>query len=157
MGVFEGERTMTKDCHLLGKFELSGIPPAPRGVPQIEVSFEINADGILHVSAEDKANGNAKRISITNEKGRLSQDEIDRMVKEAEEFEEQDRQERERIDARNSLEGYVYQTKSSLNGAEGGSAADKLTERRWRRSSPSSSRRSVPSSTMRTSARASTT
>merc|ERR1719473_2682433 len=107
--VFEGERAMTKDCHLLGKFELGGIPPAPRGVPQIEVSFEINADGILHVSAEDKANGNAKRISITNEKGRLSQDEIDRMVKEAEEFEEQDWQERERVEARNSLEGFVFQ------------------------------------------------
>merc|ERR1719152_657674 len=91
--VYEGERTMTKDCHLLGKFELGGIPPAPRGVPQIEVAFEINADGILQVSAEDKANGNTKKISITNEKGRLSQEEIDRMVSEAAAFEEQDRQE----------------------------------------------------------------
>merc|ERR1719311_1766804 len=80
--VFEGERAQTKDCHLLGKFDLTGIPPAPRGVPQIEVSFEINADGIMHVSAMDKANGNSKTISITNEKGRLSQEDIERMVHE---------------------------------------------------------------------------
>merc|ERR1719453_1888145 len=92
--VFEGERAMTKDCHLLGKFDLSGIPPAPRGVPQIEVSFEIDANGILHVSAEDKANGNSKKISITDEKGRLSDAEIQRMVDEAAQFEEQDRKER---------------------------------------------------------------
>merc|ERR1719198_1954162 len=95
--VYEGERAMTKDRHLLGKFELGGIPPAPRGVPQIEVAFEINADGILHVSAADKANGNSKTISITNEKGRLSQAEIDRMVSEAEEFEESYKRERERV------------------------------------------------------------
>merc|ERR1712196_552718 len=108
------------DCHLLGKFELGGIPPAPRGVPQIEVSFEINADGILHVSAADKANGNSKTIAITNDKGRLSQEEIDRMLEEAEEFQEQDKKERERIDARTPLESYVFQSKSSLNGAENG-------------------------------------
>jgi len=126
--VFEGERAMTKDCHLLGKFELSGIPPAPRGVPQIEVAFEINADGILHVSAEDKANGNSKKISITNEKGRLSQDEIDRMVNEAEEFEEQDRKERERVEARNGLEGFVFQSKASLAGAENGRVSDQLSD-----------------------------
>jgi len=126
--VFEGERAMTKDCHLLGKFDLSGIPPAPRGVPQIEVAFEINADGILHVSAEDKANGNSKKISITNEKGRLSEAEINRMVQEAEEFEESDRRERERVEARNGLEGYAFRTKSSLNGAENSNVADQLTD-----------------------------
>jgi len=126
--VFEGERAMTKDCHLLGKFELGGIPPAPRGVPQIEVAFEINADGILHVSAEDKANGNAKKISITNEKGRLSESEINRMVDEAAEFEEQDRRERERVESRNGLEGFVFHTKSTLAGAEGGRVSDQLTE-----------------------------
>jgi len=118
--VFEGERAMTKDCHLLGKFELGGIPPAPRGVPQIEVAFEINADGILQVSAEDKGGGKKEAITIRNEKGRLSEDEIARMVHEAEEFEEEDRKERERVEARNTLEGYVFRTKASLNGGEEG-------------------------------------
>ncbi len=84
--MFEGERAMTKDNHILGKFELSGIPPAPRGVPQIEVTFEIDANGILQVSAEDKGTGKSEKITITAEKGRLSQDEIERMVREAEEF-----------------------------------------------------------------------
>merc|ERR1711898_89367 len=84
--VFGGERTMTKDCHLLGKFELGGIPPAPRGVPQIEVSFEIDANGILNVGAEDKGTGKNEKITITNDKGRLSQEEIERMVQEAEEM-----------------------------------------------------------------------
>merc|ERR1712039_171616 len=91
--VFEGERTMGKDCHLLGKFELGGIPPAPRGVPQIEVSFEIDANGILNVGAEDKGTGKNEKITITNDKGRLSQDEIERMVQEAEEFQEEDNKE----------------------------------------------------------------
>ena len=84
--VFEGERAMTKDNHILGKFELSGIPPAPRGVPQIEVTFEVDANGILQVSAEDKGTGKSEKITITAEKGRLSQDDIERMVREAEEF-----------------------------------------------------------------------
>merc|ERR1712159_954071 len=83
--------TMTKDCHLLGKFELGSIPPAPRGVPQIEVSFEIDANGILNVGAEDKGTGKNEKITITNDKGRLSQDEIERMVQEAEEFQEEDK------------------------------------------------------------------
>ena len=86
--VFEGERAMTKDNHILGKFELTGIPPAPRGVPQIEVTFEIDANGILQVSAEDKGTGKSEKITITAEKGRLSQDDIERMVREAEEFAE---------------------------------------------------------------------
>merc|ERR1719453_692927 len=86
--VFEGERPMTKDNHLLGKFELGGIPPAPRGVPQIEVTFEVDANGILNVGAEDKATGKAEKITITNEKGRLSQEEIEQMIREAEEYAE---------------------------------------------------------------------
>merc|ERR1712146_494870 len=89
--VFEGERGMTKDNHLLGKFDLTGLPPAPRGVPQIEVSFEIDANGILNVKAEDKGTGKAEKITITNDKGRLSEDEIERMVKEAEQFADEDK------------------------------------------------------------------
>merc|ERR1712127_681886 len=104
--VFEGERSMTKDNHLLGKFDLTGIPPAPCGVPQIEVSFEVDANGILQVSAEDKGTGKAEKITITAEKGRLSDEEIDRMVKEAEQFAEEDKMVKERIDARNGLESY---------------------------------------------------
>ena len=106
--VFEGERTMTKDCHLLGKFELGGIPPAPRGVPQIEVSFEIDANGILNVGAEDKGTGKAEKITITAEKGRLSEEDIERMVREAEEYADEDKKVKERIDARNGLESYLY-------------------------------------------------
>jgi len=123
--VFEGERTMTKDCHLLGKFELGGIPPAPRGVPQIEVSFEIDANGILNVGAEDKGTGKNEKITITNDKGRLSQEEIERMVQEAEEFSEEDKKVREKIEARNGLENYVYSMKNTLNESEKG-VADKI-------------------------------
>jgi heat shock protein 5 len=101
--VFEGERSLTKDCRLLGKFDLTGVPPAPRGTPQIEVTFEVDANGILNVKAEDKASGKSEKITITNEKGRLSQEEIDRMVKEAEEFAEEDKKVKEKIDARNAL------------------------------------------------------
>merc|ERR1712199_131683 len=118
--VFEGERSMTKDNHLLGKFELTGIPPAPRGVPQIEVTFEIDANGILQVSAEDKGTGKAEKITITAEKGRLSEDEIERMVREAEEFAEQDKEMAERVNARNGLEGYAYQLKNMLDDEEKG-------------------------------------
>merc|ERR1711977_460302 len=106
--VYEGERSMTKDNHLLGKFELGGIPPAPRGTPQIEVSFEIDANGILQVGAEDKGTGNSEEITITNDKGRLSQDEIDRMIEEAELYADEDKKVKERIDAKNSLESYTY-------------------------------------------------
>merc|ERR1711920_794942 len=123
--VFEGERTMTKDCHLLGKFELGGIPPAPRGVPQIEVSFEIDANGILNVGAEDKGTGKNEKITITNDKGRLSQDEIERMVQEAAEFEEEDKKVREKIESRSQLENYVYSMKNTLSDSEKG-VADKI-------------------------------
>lgn len=112
--VFEGERAMTKDNRLLGKFELTGLPPAPRGVPQIEVTFEIDANGILQVSAEDKGTGKAETITITAEKGRLSQEEIDRMVQEAAEFADEDKKVKDRIDGRNSLEGYLYSLKNNV-------------------------------------------
>jgi len=125
--VFEGERTMTKDCHLLGKFELGGIPPAPRGVPQIEVSFEIDANGILNVGAEDKGTGKSEKITITNDKGRLSQEDIERMVQEAEEFQEEDKKVREKIEARNQLENYVYSMKNQLSDSEKG-VADKISD-----------------------------
>jgi len=117
--VFEGERSMTKDNNNLGKFELSGIPPAPRGVPQIEVTFELDANGILKVSASDKGTGKAESITITNDKGRLSQEEIDRMVEEAEKFAEEDKQVRERIEAKNGLENYFYSLKNQVNDKEG--------------------------------------
>ncbi|KAK4384830.1 Luminal-binding protein 5 [Sesamum angolense] len=122
--VFEGERSLTKDCRLLGKFDLTGIAPAPRGTPQIEVTFEVDANGILNVKAEDKASGRSEKITITNDKGRLSQEEIDRMVREAEEFAEEDKKVKERIDARNSLETYVYNMRNQINDKD--KLADKL-------------------------------
>jgi endoplasmic reticulum chaperone BiP len=125
--VFEGERAMTKDNHVLGKFELTGLPPAPRGVPQIEVTFEIDANGILQVSAEDKASGKIDKITITAEKGRLSEDEIERMVQEAEEFAEEDKKTKERIDGKNSLEGYCYNLKNMLEDEDKG-IANKISE-----------------------------
>ncbi|KAH9608763.1 hypothetical protein KSS87_019455 [Heliosperma pusillum] len=121
--VFEGERSLTKDCRLLGSFELTGIAPAPRGTPQIEVTFEVDANGILNVKAEDKASGKSEKITITNDKGRLSQEEIDRMVSEAEEFADEDKKVKERIDARNSLESYIYNMKNQVNDK------DKLAEK----------------------------
>merc|ERR1712176_1705142 len=124
--VYEGERSMTKDNHMLGKLELTGIPPAPRGVPQIEVSFEVDANGILQVAAEDKGTGKSEKITITAEKGRLSEDEIERMVREAEEFAEEDKKVKERIDARNGLESYLYNLKNTLEDEEKG-LADKIS------------------------------
>merc|ERR1712086_573119 len=118
--VFEGERAMTKDNHMLGKFELSGIPPAPRGVPQIEVTFEVDANGILQVAAEDNGTGKAEKITITAEKGRLSDEEIERMVKEAEDYAEEDKKIKERIDSRNGLESYLYNLKNTLEDDEKG-------------------------------------
>merc|ERR1712151_176357 len=118
--VFEGERSMTKDNHLLGKFELKGIPPAPRGVPQIEASFEVDANGILQVGAEDKGTGKAEKITITAEKGRLSEEEIQRLVEEAEKYAEEDKKLKDRIDARNGLESYLYNLKNTLDDEETG-------------------------------------
>ncbi|KAK4232619.1 putative glucose-regulated protein 78 of hsp70 family [Podospora fimiseda] len=117
--VYEGERSLTKDNNLLGKFELTGIPPAPRGVPQIEVSFELDANGILKVSAHDKGTGKGESITITNDKGRLTQEEIDRMVAEAEKYAEEDKATRERIEARNGLENYAFSLKNQVNDEEG--------------------------------------
>jgi len=113
--VFQGERAMTKDNIKLGQFELSGIPPAPRGSPQIEVTFEIDVDGITHVSAEDKGSGNRQQITITSEKGRLSEVEIERMVEEARAAEAEDKRMRETVAARNGLESYAYQVRNALN------------------------------------------
>jgi len=123
--VYEGERAMTKDNHQLGKFELTGIPPAPRGVPQIEVTFEIDANGILQVSAADKGTGKHEKITITADKGRLSQEEIQRMVQEAEEFAEEDKKVQGRINAKNGLESYLYNLKNTLEDEEKG-IADKI-------------------------------
>ena len=102
--------------HRLGKFELTGIPPAPRGVPQIEVTFEIDANGILQVSAEDKGTGKAEKITITAEKGRLSEEDIERMVREAEEYADEDKKVKERIDAKNAFDGYLHSLKSAVEG-----------------------------------------
>jgi heat shock protein 5 len=124
--VFEGERSLTKDNNLLGKFELTGIPPAPRGLPQIEVTFEIDANGILKVSAADKGTGKSESITIKNEKGRLSQEEIERMVAEAERFAADDEAQRKRIEALNALSSFVYSLKTQLNDNDG--LGGKITE-----------------------------
>jgi len=126
--VFEGERPMTKDNHLLGKFELGGIPPAPRGQPQIEVTFEIDSNGILNVGAEDKGTGKSEKITITNDKGRLTEEEIERMVREAEEFAEEDKKTKERIDAKNAFDGYLHGLKSAVEGGDGKGLGDKMDE-----------------------------
>jgi len=111
--VYEGERSMTRDNNLLGKFELSGIPPAPRGVPQIEVTFDIDANGILNVSAEDKSTGKKNKITITNDKGRLSKDQIEKMVKEAENYKKQDEEAKDRVESKNKLENYAYSVRNT--------------------------------------------
>ncbi|KAI9310041.1 hsp71-like protein [Zopfochytrium polystomum] len=113
--VYEGERTRTRDNNLLGKFELSGIPPAPRGVPQIEVSFDVDANGIMNVSAVDKSTGKQNKITITNDKGRLSKEEIDRMVADAERYKAEDEEAAQRIQAKNGLESYAYNLRNTLN------------------------------------------
>jgi heat shock protein 1/8 len=112
--IFEGERSRTKDNHKLGTFNLTGIPPAPRGVPQIEVTFDLDANGILNVSAEDKKTGNKNKITITNDQGRLSKDEIEQMVKDAEKYASEDKQHQERIQSKNSLESYAYSMKQTM-------------------------------------------
>merc|ERR1711902_193361 len=112
--VYEGERAMTRDNHLLGKFDLTGIPPAPRGVPQIEVTFDIDANGILNVSAQDKSSGKQEKITITNDKGRLSKEEIEKMVNDAEQYKAEDEKQKERISAKNNLESYCFNMKSTI-------------------------------------------
>jgi L1 cell adhesion molecule like protein len=116
--VFEGERSMTRDNNLLGKFNLDGIPPMPRGQPQIDVCFDIDANGILNVSALEKSTGKENKITITNDKGRLSQEEIERMVEEAEKYKAEDDANKNRVEAKNALENYCYSLKTSLEGDE---------------------------------------
>ena len=123
--VFEGERTMTKDNNELGEFHLEGIPPAPRGTPQIEVSFDVDANGIMNIEACEKGSGNKKHITIENDKGRLTKEDIERMVNEAEEYKQHDLEQQEIIDAKNSLESLIYQTKSTLSND---SVKDKLSD-----------------------------
>merc|ERR1711870_39924 len=123
--VYEGERAMTKDNHNLGKFDLTGIPPAPRGVPQIEVTFDIDANGILNVSAADKSTGKQEKITITNDKGRLSNEDIEKMVADAEKYKAADDQQKERISAKNGLESYCFNIKST---AEDDKFKDKISE-----------------------------
>ncbi|XP_029827202.3 heat shock protein 68-like [Ixodes scapularis] len=115
--VFEGERALTKDNHLLGTFNLSGIPPAPRGVPKIEVTFDMDANGILHVSAKDQSTGRQESIRISNDKGRLSREDIDRMLADAEKYKREDELQREKVTARNGLESYVYGVKQAAEEA----------------------------------------
>ncbi|KAG7280097.1 hypothetical protein CRUP_003724 [Coryphaenoides rupestris] len=128
--VYEGERPLTKDNHLLGTFDLTGIPPAPRGVPQIEVTFEIDVNGILRVTAEDKGTGNKNKITITNDQNRLTPEDIERMVNDAERFSEEDKKLKERIDARNELESYAYSLKNQIGDKEklGGKLSDEDKE-----------------------------
>jgi len=116
--VYEGERPMTKDNHQLGKFDLTGIPPAPRGVPQIECTFEIDANGILQVSAEDKGTGNKEKITITNDQNRLTPEDIEQMIKDAEMFADEDKKLKERVESRNELESYAYSLKNQINDKE---------------------------------------
>jgi len=129
--VFEGERPMTKDNHLLGKFDLTNIPPAPRGVPQIEVTFEIDANGILQVSAEDKGTGNKEKITITNDQNRLTPEDIERMINDAEKFADEDAKLKGRVEARNELESYAYSLKNQIGDKEklGGKLSDEEKEK----------------------------
>jgi L1 cell adhesion molecule like protein len=113
--VYEGERSMTKDNNLLGKFKLENIAPAPRGVPQIEVTFDMDANGILNVSAKDKATGSENKITITNDTGRLSKEDIAKMVDEAEKYKEEDQKNQERIEAKNDLDNYTYRVKGMID------------------------------------------
>nr|KAG5690346.1 hypothetical protein BaRGS_001268 [Batillaria attramentaria] len=121
--VYEGERAMTKDNNLLGRFELVGIPPAPRGVPQIEVTFDIDANGIMTVTAQDKSTGKKSHVTIKNDKGRLSKEDIDRMVNDAEKYREEDEKQRQRVEARNKLEAYVFSIRQAVT-----DAGDKLND-----------------------------
>merc|ERR1711966_394785 len=122
--VFEGERSRTRDNHLLGKFELSGIPPAPRGVPHINVCFDIDANGILNVSAEDKGSGQKNKITITNDKGRLSKEDIERMVQDAEKYKAEDEEHKKKIEAKNAVENYAYNMRNTMNDTNVGGKLD---------------------------------
>ena len=126
ISVFEGERALTKDNHNLGKFDMTGIPPAPKGVPQIEVTFEIDENSILTVSAADKGTGKKETITIENDKGRLSKEEIERMIKESEQYAEEDKAIKDKIDAKNQFENYIYQMKNSVEDKD--KLADKISE-----------------------------
>lgn len=126
IAVFEGERALVKDNHNLGKFDMNGIPPAPRGTAQIEVTFEIDENSILTVSANEKGTGKTETITITNDKGRLSKEEIDRMVEESEKFADQDKAIKEKIDAKHQLDNYIYQMRNTIEDKE--KLADKLEE-----------------------------
>ena len=112
--IFEGERALTKDCNLLGKFHLEGFPPMPRGVPQIEITYDVDSNGILNVSAVEKSSGKSEKIVIKNENGRLTQEQIDKMVKEAEMFKQQDEENKSKIESKNSFENYLYQMRNSI-------------------------------------------
>ena len=114
--VYEGERKFTKDNTLLGKFQLDGIPPMPRGMPQVEVSFDLDANGILNVTACEKSTGKSEKITITNDKGRLSKEEIEKMVEEAEKYKEEDNKMKEKVESKQQLETLIFQMKSMLNG-----------------------------------------
>lgn len=122
--VFEGERAMTKDNNVLGKFELCGIPPAPRGVPKIDVTFDMDANGILNVTAKEESTGKSKNITIKNDKGRLSQADIDRMVSDADRYKDEDDRQREKVQARNNLEGYVFNVKQAIEQAPDGKLSE---------------------------------
>merc|ERR1719215_496172 len=113
--VFEGERSMTRDNNILGKFHLDGIPPMPRGVPQIEVTYDIDANGILNVSAVEKSTGKENKITITNDKGRLSKEEVERMVQEAEKYKADDESMKGKVEAKNGLENYLFSLRNSIN------------------------------------------
>ena len=126
ISVFEGERALTKDNHNLGKFDMSGIPPAPKGVPQIEVTFEIDENSILTVSANDKGTGKKETITIENDKGRLSKEEIERMIADSEKYADEDKAIKEKIDAKNQFENYIYQMKNSVDDKD--KLADKISE-----------------------------
>jgi len=125
--IYEGERPLTKDNHSLGKFDLTGIPAAPRGQAQIEVTFEVDENSILQVSAVEKATGKSEKIVVTNDSGRLTKEEIEKMIRDAKTFEEQDKKVKEKIDAKNSLENYIYSMKNTVEDKEKG-VGDKLSE-----------------------------
>ena len=129
--VYEGERSFTKDNHLLGTFDLTGIPPAPRGIPQIEVAFDLDANGILNVNAVEKGTGKAEKITITNDKGRLSKDDIEKMVKAAEEFKDADEKQKLRVEAKNGVEGYVYNIRNTLKNGDTDAA-----KKAWEKAEP---------------------